>query len=129
MSKICVLIVEDNPDVQALLRALLELKGFEVVSAEDGAAAWQSLTEIRPDVILTDLRMPKMDGVELIYCVRRAAEFADLPIIAMSAYGSGRMLEAKAAGATATIRKPTDFDRLVETINHVLSTSQPKSQS
>jgi len=121
MAKVCVLIVEDNPDVQELLRTLLEIKGFDVVSAEDGAAAWQLLTHVRPDLMLTDMRMPKMDGAELIQCVRRSKEFADLPIIAMSAYGSGRMSEAKAAGATATIRKPTHFDRLVDTINKLLS--------
>jgi len=126
MAKVCVLIVEDNPDVQELLRTLLEIKGFDVVSAEDGAAALQLLTHVRPDLMLTDMRMPKMDGAELIQCVRRSKEFADLPIIAMSAYGSGRMSEAKAAGATATIRKPTHFDRLVDTINKLLAPPPPK---
>ncbi len=58
----CVLVVDDNPDVLELLRALLELKGFQVVTAEDGDSAWEFLPQIRPDVIVTDMRMPKMDG-------------------------------------------------------------------
>lgn len=121
MVKACVLIVEDNPDVQGLLRTLLEIKGFSVVTADDGVAALKLLAGSLPDIIITDLMMPRLDGIELIHRVRTTAAFRHLPIIAMSAYGSGSMSAAKAIGANATIRKPTGFDRLAELIRELLS--------
>jgi two-component system chemotaxis response regulator CheY len=121
MVSACVLVVDDNPDILAVLRALLELKGFEVMTAEDGQAAWEFLHQCRPDVILSDMRMPKVDGSELIRRVRNSPEFSAIPIVAMSAYGSGGMAEAKGLGAAATLRKPTDFYRLVDILRQVLA--------
>src|SRR6185503_18428731 len=117
--------VDDNPDVLALLRALLELKGFQVVTAEDGHMAWEFLPQIRPDVIVTDMRMPKVDGSELIRRVRSAPGFSSIPIVAISAYGRHDISEATALGAAATLRKPTDFHRLVDTIRQLLDDRTP----
>lgn len=121
----CVLVVDDNPDVLELLRTLLELKGFQVVTAEDGDMAWEFLPQIRPDVIVTDMRMPKVDGGELIRRVRSAPGFSSIPIVAISAYGRHDISEATALGAAATLRKPTDFYRLVDTIHQLLDDRPP----
>jgi len=121
MSKAFILIAEDDPDTREYLSLLLRLEGFDVATAEDGARALQSLAQTPPDLLLTDLMMPQVDGLELIRRVRQQREFADLPIVAMSAYGLSRISEAQAAGATATIRKPLDIENLISTISQVLA--------
>ncbi len=120
MKKASLLLAEDNADMRSLLKWLLENEGFDVVTAEDGAAALRFLGQLHPDVILTDLMMPEIDGVELIKSIRKKEEFANTPIVAMTAYGNGYMSLASEAGATASIRKPEDLDRLVTTINGLL---------
>jgi len=121
MKKASLLLAEDNPDMRSLLKWLLESEGFSVIAAEDGKNALQVLDQIRPDVILTDLMMPGMDGVELIKRIRKISDLADTPIIAMTAYGTGYMTLANSAGANAAVRKPEDLDSLVNTINEVLA--------
>jgi len=121
MKKASLLLAEDNPDMRSLLKWLLESEGFSVIAAEDGKNALQVLDQIRPDVILTDLMMPGMDGVELIKRIRKISDLADTPIIAMTAYGTGYMTLANSAGANAAVRKPEDLDSLVNTINVVLA--------
>jgi CheY-like chemotaxis protein len=120
MKKACILIAEDHPDTRLLLHYVLVGEGFEVTDAEDGAAALQSLSQKRPDLILTDLMMPQIDGIELIRRVRAQDEFANLPIVAMSAYGHENLAKASLNGATAIIRKPLDMEDLVDTIARLL---------
>ena len=120
MKKVSLLLAEDNADMRSLLKWLLENEGFDVVTAEDGAAALRFLSHLHPDLILTDLMMPEVDGVELIKRIRKNEEFATTPIVAMTAYGNGYMALASEAGATASIRKPEDLDNLVTTINGLL---------
>jgi CheY-like chemotaxis protein len=126
MSKVCILLAEDNTDTRLLLHYVLEGKGFEVTEAEDGAAALALLEQRHPDLLLTDLMMPQVDGIELIQRVRARGDLADLPIVAMSAYGGDHLAKAYLNGATATIRKPLDVDDLVDTINQLLP-KQPKT--
>lgn len=120
MRKVCILIAEDHPDTRMLLHYVLVGEGFEVTDAEDGAAALQALSHTHPDILLTDLMMPQIDGVELIRRVRAQNEFANLPIVAMSAYGHDNLTKASVHGATAIIRKPLDMEDLVDTINRLL---------
>jgi CheY-like chemotaxis protein len=126
MSKVCILLAEDNTDTRLLLHYVLESNGFEVTEAEDGAAALELLEQRQPDLLLTDLMMPQVDGIELIQRVRARGDLADLPIVAMSAYGGDHLAKAYVNGATATIRKPLDVDDLVDTINQLLP-KQPKT--
>ena len=120
MEKTSVLIAEDNPDLRAVLHLMLEHAGFDVMTAEDGATALWILGQHHPDVILADLMMPRVDGIELIRCIREREELAPIPIIAMSAYGGDHLAKAYVVGATVTLRKPLDADGLVGTINSVL---------
>lgn len=120
MRRVCILIAEDHPDTRLLLHYVLVGEGFEVTDAEDGAAALQSLAQNRPDLILTDIMMPQIDGIELIRRVRAQDEFINLPIVAMSAYGHDHLAQASANGATAIIRKPLDMEDLVDTITRLL---------
>ena len=120
MRKVCILVAEDHPDTRLLLHYVLVGEGFEVTDAEDGVAALQSLTQNRPDILLTDLMMPQIDGIELIRRVRSQDEFANLPIVAMSAYGHDNLAKASVNGATAIVRKPLDMEDLIDTITRLL---------
>ena len=118
--KASVLIAEDHPDTREALRLLLELGGFDVIAAEDGVTAWLLLAEHVPDVIVADLMMPKLGGIELIRRVRRRLEWAQIPIVAISAYANVYLMQAHRCGATVVLRKPDDFGKLVETIDGLI---------
>jgi CheY-like chemotaxis protein len=120
MEKQSILIAEDNTDTRLVLRRILESNGFEVAEAENGAVALWSLARVQPDLLLTDIMMPGVDGIELIRCVREETEYTELPIVAMTAFGADYLAKAYLTGATATICKPLDVGNLVETIQQLL---------
>jgi len=124
MAKALILIAEDDTDTRALLSVLLEREGFQVMVARDGAAALRILALLQPDLIIADLLMPQVNGLELIRSVRAMPECATIPIIVFSAYTDGYLQEMKEAGATAILRKPHDFFHLSETITEVLAIHQ-----
>jgi CheY-like chemotaxis protein len=123
MSKGTILIVEDIPDVMESVRLLLEQNGFDVITVDNCSKAYGQLTLSHPNVILTDLLMPDMTGLEFIRWVRSISDFDGVPIVAMTAYDQNYLAAAIAAGADAAIRKPEGLDVLVETINQVLRKS------
>jgi CheY-like chemotaxis protein len=122
--KTAVLIAEDDPDVRALLHFLLEEEGVKVVTAENGAQALSTLAWYHPDLILTDLAMPEIDGLELIKRVRQQPELAKIPIVVMTTYRGNYLEAALCAGANAVLRKPDDFDHLMGTLSQVLPDSR-----
>ena len=77
-----ILVVDDEPDERFLLRRMFEREGYEVLDASDGAAALAIVRESRPDLILTDMMMPVMDGQELIRRLRSDPATAAIPILA-----------------------------------------------
>ena len=114
------LIVEDNPDSREMLACLLNLEGYEVASVADGQEAIEWLQTERPDLIITDIQMPHVDGIELIRRLRQQPEMRDVPILVMSAFRSGMVDRALAAGADAATRKPVQFDALFQTVKRLL---------
>ena len=120
MSKGTVLIIEDNRDIREAVRVMLEEAGFTVVAREDCASAFSYLVMDQPDVILTDLMMSEMTGLEFIHQVRRITNYDRIPIIAMSAYDKTYLAAAVVAGAITALHKPEDLDILVETVKGVL---------
>jgi two-component system phosphate regulon response regulator PhoB len=119
MSATKVLIAEDNPDSQELLRMILESEGFIVTAAADGEKAIGILREIRPDVLVTDLLLPSVSGGDLIRHVRNTAELAKIPIVVISAYGDHYEAEALAVGANVVLKKPLDSDQLISAIKNL----------
>ncbi|MEJ2560558.1 MAG: response regulator [Anaerolineae bacterium] len=120
MSKI--LYVEDHPAQRDIMAQMLELSGYEVAVACDGIDGVEQAHSWCPDLILMDLRMPRMDGFEAIKLLRSDPETADIPIIAISAWASAKHKErALDAGADEHFTKPVDLSRLIETINRFLS--------
>jgi CheY-like chemotaxis protein len=101
---------------------MLELSGYEVAVACDGIDGVERALSWHPDLILMDLRMPRMDGFEAIKELRKDPATADIPIIAISAWASAKHKErAIEAGANEHFTKPVDLSRLLETINRFLS--------
>ena len=117
-----VLYVEDHPAQRDILAQMLELNGFEVDVAGDGLEGVEKARIWCPDLILMDLRMPKMDGFEAIKEIRATANIQDIPIIAISAWASAKHKErAIEAGANEHFTKPVDLNRLLSTISRYLT--------
>ena len=120
MSKI--LYIEDHPAQRDIMAQMLELSGYEVAVASDGIEGVEQAHSWNPDLILMDLRMPRMDGFDAIRELRKGPDTADIPIIAISAWASAKHKErAMDAGANEHFTKPVDLPRLLETINRFLS--------
>jgi DNA-binding response OmpR family regulator len=113
-----VLVVEDHHDTSFLLCRLLKMEGYEVEHAIDGIVGYSAAENSAPDLIVTDIQMPRMDGIEMIRRIREAGK--RIPIIVMSAYGQRRITDALAAGADGIVEKPIDLDTFLETIKSTL---------
>jgi two-component system response regulator HydG len=112
MAKLRVLIVDDDAGTRAALKGLLDTQGYSVDQAGDGAAALDRLVDLPPDVIVTDLDMPVMNGMQLLSALRERGQ--DVPVIvATSAAELSAAVEAMRAGATDYLTKPVDFDALL----------------
>ncbi|HEY6333474.1 MAG TPA: response regulator [Blastocatellia bacterium] len=115
-----ILVVEDNKDTRELFVCLLELNGFQVSQAIDGRSGLETARVEKPDLILTDINMPNMNGIDMIRILRSDPAFSDLPILAVTAYGFDFGSEAVAAGASAQLRKPVEFEQLTAKIQELL---------
>ncbi|HEY84669.1 MAG TPA: response regulator [Chloroflexi bacterium] len=116
-----ILYVEDHPAQRDIMAQMLELGGFEVDVASDGVEGVEKATTWLPDIILMDLRMPRMDGFEAIEKIRADEKTTNTPIIAISAWASGKHKKrALDAGANEHFTKPVDLNRLMTTINSYL---------
>jgi two-component system, sensor histidine kinase and response regulator len=121
MSKASVLIIEDNRDILETVKAMLERDGYEVIGAEDCSTAFDYLAQNRPDLIITDLMIPEVTGLEFIHQIKRISKIDRIPIIAMSAYDRTYLAAAIGAGAVGALHKPEDLDILVQTVNEILA--------
>ncbi len=103
-------LVEDTPFLRFAFGRLLRLNGFDVWEANDGRDALDCIADFRPQLILTDLRMPVMDGFELIRTLRSDPRTADLPVLAFSADPTEYLeRQARQAGAADYFTKPIDL--------------------
>ncbi len=109
------LVAEDSPVNQILLTDFLELRGHEVIVADDGAEAVRLALQQRPDVILMDVQMPQMDGLEATRRIRATADGAHVPIIAVTALAmDGDRDRCLAAGCDDHVSKPIDLPALAD---------------
>ena len=124
-----ILVVDDEPQITRVLKTSLSSQGYGIRTAADGEEALQTLKEWAPDLIVTDLRMPNMDGLELC---RRVRTESRIPIIVLSVKGEETIkVEALDAGADDYVTKPFSINELVARIRAALrrasSTEQPQS--
>lgn len=119
-----VLIVEDDPGTRRLFRLTLQSAGLEVKEATDGLDAIGVLQMESVDLILTDLEMPKIDGISAIDTYISMRNARDVPIIvATGSADPGMIQRAKDAGAVAVLRKPLSPDQLIAAVNAQLGAS------
>ena len=105
-----VLVVEDFEDIRDAMRILVELQGYQVITATDGREAISKAREFLPDLILMDIAMPLVDGIEATREIRSDPELSDIKIIAVTSYSHYFHDEALAAGCDSVIDKPTLMD-------------------
>ena len=115
-----ILLVEDNLDSCAYLARLLELKGYDVHTATDGIEALKAVEAFHPDLIITNIMMPRLDGIGLLNTIRNSPNYRSTPVIAMSAFGSGNLQAALQAGANKALRKPINFEQFFKSIEQLL---------
>jgi CheY-like chemotaxis protein len=116
-----ILVVDDYPDNRTLLSAWLRAKGYKVVEARDGREGLLQANRSNPDLILMDLAMPELDGVEATRQIRQRNVFARTPIFAISAYATHDVKDdALAAGCNEVFTKPLDLGSLLGKINSAL---------
>jgi DNA-binding NtrC family response regulator len=122
-----ILLVDDEPRILTLLHSLLRTEGLEAVSAKDGQAAIDLLKAQEFDLLITDIRMAPMDGMELFRSAR--AVCPDIPVILLTAYGSVETaIEAMKNGAFDYLTKPFKVDELILTVKRAIEYSQIKAE-
>jgi CheY-like chemotaxis protein len=118
-----ILIVEDQPNSREIYTLLLKLEGYQVIRAKNGRAGYKKAVEENPDLIFTDLSMPKMSGDEMIGRLKAKKKFNKLPIVAVTAHSleSAEAQAALAAGADRVIDKTGDLEFLLEVIRQLVN--------
>jgi two-component system KDP operon response regulator KdpE len=116
-----ILVVDDYQDNRTLLAAWLRAKGYKVVEAQDGKEGVLQANRSHPDLILMDLAMPELDGIEATRQIRQRRTLSQTPIFAISAYATYEVKEdAMAAGFTDIFTKPLDLASLLGKIQGTL---------
>ena len=116
-----ILVVDDQALVRNLFRKTLEASGYTVYTAEHGKFGWEAAKKEKYDLILTDLNMPYINGMDMITLIRDGSTNADTTIIMISSDATAdRKLKAKEVGANGWITKPVQKDQLLKLVQHIL---------
>lgn len=118
-----ILVVDDIADNYFMLQAILESEGYQVEVADSGQAALEKIEVNPPDLILLDVMMPEMNGFEVTRRIRQNPSLPFIPILLITGYSELTPDQGVNVGADGLIRKPIDFDHLLNRINTIL---QPK---
>jgi CheY-like chemotaxis protein len=117
-----ILLVEDTAPLAENISDVLENFGFQVTIAVNGSEALMMLDSVKPDLIITDVLMPVMNGIEFIKKVREIPAYNVLPIIILSARATATDIErGKSAGANWYLTKPCSAEELIDTINKIIN--------
>jgi len=128
VSRKIILTVEDQPNIRRLITYVLTKAGYKVLQAGDGAAAVRVLQQNIPDLILLDLRMPKMDGFELLTLLRKYEAAASVPVVILTSLNTPRDLDrALQLGVVDYLTKPIDPRALVERVREIVGVSSAES--
>lgn len=116
-----ILVVDDNPDAREMVSVVLTSSGFLVRTAGDGQEALESIADWQPDLIITDIQMPNVDGIEMIKRIRNHFKSQTVPIVVMSAITSGAAQEALDAGANESAPKPMQVQLLLNLVRQLIN--------
>jgi two-component system cell cycle response regulator DivK len=120
-----ILHVEDNPDNRMLIRDLLHFRGYRVVEVVDGGEAVAAAERERPDIILMDVQLPGVSGLEAARRIKARADLRHIPIVAVTSFAlSGDDKRAFAAGCDAYVAKPYEPRELLKLIQDLLPPSK-----
>jgi two-component system phosphate regulon response regulator PhoB len=116
------LIVEDEPQIARLLREILVMQGHEVAEVDDGALAASAVRALRPDVVLLDIGLPNVHGLDVLEEVKGNPDTAHVPVIVVTAWWSADLSgRARAMGAQSVIAKPFELDAVREAVGAALA--------
>ena len=122
MSDKKILLVEDNPVNRRLAEFLLRSQGYQVRAATNAQEAFDTIKAERPDLILMDVQLPGMDGLEATKKIKEEPTTRDIPVVAVTSYAmKGDREKALAAGCSGYITKPIDKDTFIREVATVLS--------
>jgi len=122
-----ILVVEDSPDQAVLIQSLLEDEGWDVTLVKDGKEAMRALQTQMFELIVTDLHMPEMNGLDLVKAIGEDTEAAKIPVVLMTAFGSeDTAVEALRAGASSYIPKRLMTEELIDTVERLLRTLESR---
>lgn len=114
--------VDDSRTMRAMLENTLSAAGFDVALAEDGQEGLDKLDKIAPDLVITDINMPRLDGFGFIEGIRAQPSHKAMPILVLTTESGAELkARARAAGATGWIVKPFDDEKLVAAINRIVA--------
>jgi len=117
-----ILIAEDDPDIRELVAFTLRFAGHEVVAASDGEETVQLAAREFPDLILMDVRMPRMTGYDACRAIKANSELKDIPVVFLSAKGQESEIQTGLeAGAEEYLLKPFALDQLTDRVRAILS--------
>ena len=116
-----VAVIEDDRDINELIAYNLQKEGYNVIRSLDGGQGLFLIQKERPDLVLLDLMLPGMDGLEICQALKQGDATKDIPVIMITAYGDADTeRKALAGGADALLTKPIDFDALRNRIDNRL---------
>ncbi|MBP7690968.1 MAG: response regulator [Anaerolineales bacterium] len=121
-----ILVAEDERDIRDLIAFTLQFAGHEVVTASNGEEGLQAALRETPDLIISDVRMPKMTGYEMCRLIKAEPRTAHIPVVFLSAKGQDQEVQSGlAAGATEYLLKPFAPDQLMAKVAELLAKNRP----
>ncbi|HZI17377.1 MAG TPA: response regulator [Pyrinomonadaceae bacterium] len=119
-----VLVAEDDPDVRLMIGTMMEMRGYRVAQAADGQETLEVARAERPDIILMDLQLPRLNGFSVARFIRQEDALRRVPIIVVSAHDPAKHRAlALAAGCNSFVTKPIDFNRLEELMRRLMDSA------
>jgi len=119
-----IIIVDDEPDVRTIVDLALKNAGYATHQAEDGQRGYEMISKLKPDLVVLDVKMPRMNGYELLVKLRAEKAFEVLPVLMLTSLTAGSSKTddqwGQAVGATAFLGKPFDTGKLVEKVREIL---------
>lgn len=129
MSESTILVVDDSPTIRKVVELTLKREQMRVLSAADGLSALAIVADEKPDLVLLDIMLPRMDGYQICQIIRRNKDFKKLPIIMLSGKdGLFDRVRGKFAGSTEYVTKPFDPADLVRVVRKHLARQQQRTQ-
>lgn len=123
-----VLVADDDPDIIELLRLNLEAQGYAVVAADNGEDARAMALQLVPDLIVLDVMMPKMDGLEVLASLKGHVSTRDIPVVMLTAKASDTdVWNGWQAGADYYITKPFDLEELLRFVEYLQASATERS--